>query len=107
MPRVKRGVSDYPFNEMQIGDSFFVRGTREECKKVQQCACYASKASEKDPHPKSFVTRYLVGEGGIRIWRVPTAADDAVAIAAKREEEEREAGQSMMDPILGAGPGHN
>ncbi len=54
--------STYPFEEMEIGDSFFVPG-RENCERVRAMASYKNKS-----HMKKFIIRTF--SDGIRVWRI-------------------------------------
>lgn len=61
-------TSDYPFSEMEIGDSFLVPYGNETQTKLQTkisscCSYYRS----KHDHLKKFVTR--ITKDGVRVWR--------------------------------------
>lgn len=56
----------YPFDEMQMGDSFLVLCEKEKAKDVSATL----KGSSKRMYPTLFTTRYISEEGGVRIWRI-------------------------------------
>jgi len=59
----------YPFNEMEVGDSFFVPLNGEK-KTAVQASIVNSAARRKEPGGKRFTTRYMAEEDGIRCWRI-------------------------------------
>ncbi len=60
VPLEKGGNRKYPFQDMEIGDSFFII---ERPSTVQTCASqYGSR------NKKKFVTKVM--NGGVRVWRV-------------------------------------
>jgi len=65
MPLIYRFEEEkYPFEKMEIGDSFFASFEGRDSRRLQQ---YISKKS-KEFNLKKFVTRTC--NGGIRCWRV-------------------------------------
>ena len=63
IPPSRRLPTKYPFAKMQIGDSFLVKGTENECVAARNAAWnYASR------HKVRFTSRIINGMG-IRIWR--------------------------------------
>ncbi len=62
----KSRVGRYPWNEMEVGDSFLVPCRDDEKRVVQTKLCGASSNRRK------FGERYRAAqaEGGVRIWRV-------------------------------------
>lgn len=54
----------YPFSEMEVNDSFFIKGAgMKERKKLSAAAC-----TYGQNHNKVFTVRSV--DGGVRIWRV-------------------------------------
>jgi hypothetical protein len=79
------GKSKYPWNEMDVGDSFFVPGA-----KVETFYTLTATQNKKDAG-RRFIARKV--DDGVRVWRIEVpaespaeapAADDA---AAEAEEE--------------------
>lgn len=56
----------YPFDKMQLGDSFLVLCEKEKAKDVSATL----KGSSRRMYPMIFTTRYMSGDGGVRIWRI-------------------------------------
>lgn len=52
----------YPYNEMEVGDSFFVPGAK--ISHVTACSTYHARHNPG----KRFTARTM--EGGVRVWRV-------------------------------------
>lgn len=78
------GKAKYPWNDMEIGDSFFVQGA-----KVETFYTLTATQNKKDAS-KRFIARKV--EDGVRVWRVETEADKAAASeTAKPEGEDDEA----------------
>lgn len=65
MPKAKAKLK-YPFNEMQVGDSFEVPCTEEERKSLQ-IKLASSSGMYGRKHGAKFTTRQ--SDNGIRIWR--------------------------------------
>jgi hypothetical protein len=63
IPPIKQ-ASTYPFNTMEVDDSFLVETDREDI--VESARSAAQWHAQK--YGKKFVTRTV--EGGLRIWRV-------------------------------------
>jgi len=57
----------YPWNKMEIGDSFLVKASTDSRLKVQQCitACAGSYGKR---HGMKFASRQV--EDGVRVWRI-------------------------------------
>ena len=62
LPTPHRGRAKYPFRDMEVGDSFFVRGAS--VIGLHGCA--------RRHRPKRFTCRTLVENGvaGVRVWRI-------------------------------------
>ncbi len=56
----------YPFNDMEVGDSFLVLCSKKRSKNVSA----SLKGSTRRTKDMSFITRYISTEGGVRIWRI-------------------------------------
>ena len=65
-PNVGGGKKKYPFEDMEIGDSFLVPCKKEKAQSVSSTLMGATKRE----HPKKFTTHYNLEEGGVRIWRI-------------------------------------
>jgi hypothetical protein len=100
------GQSQYPFREMEIGDSFFVPVKRVKAEdgteKVEIVRPPLPNA--KKPGDRKFVSRIeknKKGEAtGVRVWRVADKADDAPApapAAAEASTEQTSAGTDTDD----------
>jgi hypothetical protein len=63
VPAAKPGTRQFPFAEMQVGDSFFVSGGNKAEIRASQAAYQYAKV-----HGVKFTTGAV--EGGRRIWRV-------------------------------------
>lgn len=66
MPRPNKrhgGVRRYPWQEMEVGDSFFVPREGTSQKAIQALSCVTSKRWA----PKRWATRTM--PGGFRVWR--------------------------------------
>ena len=64
-------VSKYPFDEMEVGDSFFVPHAEAKNARMSALARNAGQYKKLPKHipvQRHFATRTV--EGGIRIWRV-------------------------------------
>ncbi len=68
IPLQYRGGSKkkYPFDDMEIGDSFLVTCIKG---KVKSVSASLIGSTRRVPH-KSFTTRYIKEEKGVRIWRI-------------------------------------
>ena len=70
-PNPGRGIKKlhYPFEDMEIGDSFYV--SKEDLKhtRLQHLAVRASASKYKSRHP-GFKFTILTVDGGWRVWRV-------------------------------------
>ena len=77
-----RGRGKYPFNEMEVGDSFFVPSPFHNKARQAALARNGKRYRKRSGKPQRFITRTVntvvkgndinrnYGEGGIRIWRV-------------------------------------
>lgn len=61
LPTRRTVISQYPWADMEVGDSFLVPD-----KKVKTVYVTVSKANKKYP-PKHFISRAV--KGGVRVWR--------------------------------------
>jgi hypothetical protein len=75
------GKSKYPWNELDVGDSFFVPGA-----KVSTFYTLTTGQNKKDPG-KRFIAR-KDGEG-VRVWRVAVADATAAPVANDEAEDEK------------------
>ena len=66
MPKVKAKLK-YPFNEMEVGDSFEIPCT-EETKKDMQVKIASSSGAYGRKNKCKFMTRQT--DNGIRVWRI-------------------------------------
>lgn len=62
-----RNETIYPFPDMDVGDSFFVRAVPYKLRSVQQMVGQAAKRFGRRSKTR-FTTRHV--EGGVRCWRV-------------------------------------
>ena len=67
-PRLGSGSKVYPFNEMEVGDSFFVPYSDRDSKKVQ--ANIIVSVRNRRGLPKEFKVRTRSILTGVRCWRV-------------------------------------
>ena len=77
-----RGRGKYPFNEMEVGDSFFVPSPFHNKARQAALARNGKRYRKRSGKPQRFITRTVntvvkgndinrnYGEDGIRIWRV-------------------------------------
>ena len=61
-----RGYHRYPFQDMEIGDSFFIPKM-----KIAQVGTLVARA--KRAYNMNFMSRTV--EGGVRTWRIPNKGD--------------------------------
>ena len=63
-----KGGQRYPFERMEVGDSFLIKpnGTPKRQLQVRVCAAWTRHASRKNG--KRFTSRSV--EGGVRVWRI-------------------------------------
>lgn len=64
MPSKRTGYETYPFDRMNVGDSFAIRSETMRKRASSACVAYA----KKNPDTKFGIRR--VGDGGWRCWRV-------------------------------------
>ncbi len=62
-----RNPADYPFGDMEVGDSFFVPFPLEEMKRGRSRLSVASSARKKAYPSENYATREV--DGGYRAWR--------------------------------------
>jgi hypothetical protein len=63
IPIIERGgVAKYPWNKMEIGDSFFIEGAKTTTSITSAASPYGKR------HNKKFTARAV--DGGVRIWRI-------------------------------------
>jgi hypothetical protein len=65
--RAKRSTKKYPFADMEVGDSFFVRDTKTPDKTRNTIASAASYYKKKNKRYNFYTKLYVTG---VRIWRV-------------------------------------
>ena len=69
IPGKHGGISKYPWQQMQIDDSFFIACANDARRNVQRAAYMNGKAYVKKHRPSSKVATRLE-DGGVRIWLV-------------------------------------
>lgn len=67
VPMARSKVSDYPFDEMNVGDSFLIP-TDEKDKRIIQSRVSGSAVAKAYKTKMKFSTRCV--DGGVRVWRV-------------------------------------
>jgi hypothetical protein len=71
IPAPIHGKQGLPFLNLEIGESFLVRpsGNGENLIEIQKKLQSPKRTVEKQTGRK-FITRVLVAEGGVRVWRI-------------------------------------
>lgn len=65
IPKTRGRKNEYPFNEMEVGDSFFIDGDDKEASRVRVSFCQMKRRNKN--FKKKFTVRKV--EGGFRCWR--------------------------------------
>lgn len=66
MPVTRITANKYPYNEMEIGDSFLVKSERASMINTM-CGINKKKGIELG---MKFIAKQVLAEGGVRVWRI-------------------------------------
>lgn len=66
---IKSSRSDYPFDDMEVGDSFAVPVTSESPTAVKNRLSAACAYHQRKLAPRKFIVRVEVGSRKVRVWR--------------------------------------
>lgn len=66
--RAKKSTKKYPFSDMEVGDSFFIKDTKTPDKTRNTLASAAWYYKKKNGNTQHFHTKIYVT--GVRVWRV-------------------------------------
>jgi len=97
-PNMNKSRGQYPFEEMQPGDSFLVKGVGDKAKKLKASLNGAARRAEKKTGAKFYVD-VVVEEKGVRVWRVDVPAKELSPMDEERCAQEAPAPPKQPEQV--------